>query len=45
MVKIGNVKKCGGGKKRLWKLFRAKKRGMRNERKTVVKRIWKCIRC
>ena len=38
-------KKCGGGMKRLRKLLRGKKRGIRNGGKTGVKRIWRHIRC
>ena len=37
-----NVKKCGGGMKRLQKLLRGKKRGIRNGGKTGAKRIWYC---
>ena len=38
-------KKCGGGMKRLRKLLRGKKRGIRNGGKAGVKRIWRCIKC
>ena len=40
-----NMKKCGGGMKWLWKLLRGKKKGIRNEGETGVKRVWRRIRC
>ena len=39
------LKKRGGRMKRLWKLLRGKKRGIKYGGKTGAKRIWRCIRC
>ena len=40
-----NVKKHGGGTKKLWKLLRGEKKGIRNKGKAGMKRIWQNRRC